>query len=206
MTDLDTKSSCKNNRFVLRQPTEKHNVVLLSIDCLFFCEQVPKNAPFPCDWLPKKVQKEVQYGLNRNFEGYDMSLLQWNDDLCVGVHDIDTQHKHLVHLMNDFYELCRTNAIEACRTKLAQLIEAAKEHFAYEENQMLKTGYVDFETHKRHHIHMLEMLETNIRKYALEGTNPGGEKLANFLRNWLLTHINDVDRKAIRDWKPACDL
>jgi hemerythrin len=135
-----------------------------------------------------------------------MSLLHWNEDLCVGDAKIDAQHRHLVDLMNEFYELSRTSSMDACREKLDELIAAGIAHFAEEEEEMLRTGYVGYETHKKHHEHMLEMLKTNITRYALEGTNPGGEKLANFLRNWLLTHITDVDRKAITNWKASCDL
>lgn len=123
-----------------------------------------------------------------------MSLIEWTDGLSVGVKDIDTQHKRLVDLINLLNDGMRTgNSNNVLEKIFKDLIEYTVKHFSFEENLMQKALYVNFPRHKKEH----DELAQKVKKY-MDDFQSGKIMLSiqvrDFLKDWILNHIQKVDK------------
>ena len=121
--------------------------------------------------------------------------IDWSENLSVGVDQMDAQHKTLVDLINNLYDLLeegkKKEAMALFREKVKGYLE---KHLSDEEKFMESIGYPDIEVHKRAH--------EKFRKLMLEvceKLDKGDEKefrsaLA-LLWGWLYSHIQKVDKK-----------
>lgn len=125
-----------------------------------------------------------------------MPLMAWNDKLSVGVDVIDQDHKKLVSLVNDLYD-----AIQAGKGKekvgpvLDGLINYTKLHFAREEKFFVQTEYPDTAAHKKEHENLTKQVVDVQTKYKAGVTSTLSLEVMNFLKNWLINHIQGTDRK-----------
>ncbi len=124
-----------------------------------------------------------------------MSIMQWTEDLSVGVTEIDYQHKALINIINKIHS-CYSN--EGSRDNLISLLPElswyAGEHFKNEEEFMENNGYPDLEQHKQIHASMLRQLGQLIAK-CQNGNNLASSETSEFLKNWLINHIKVEDHK-----------
>lgn len=75
----------------------------------------------------------------------------------------------------------------------------AKNHFLYEERMMEKMGYPDLEDHKKLHSIFVEKMMGHQRKY-LKKTDERAvlvSEMDKFLRDWLLDHVTNADKKMV---------
>lgn len=120
-------------------------------------------------------------------------LVQWSDELSVGIEEIDNQHKILVDLLNDLHRaIVEHHGSEAAHRILAELLEYTRIHFAVEESLMRIMGYPDYEEHKHHHELLLNEVRLLGRKLA-EGKKSVNFELLHFLKMWLTKHIMEED-------------
>jgi len=121
----------------------------------------------------------------------NQGVLIWTEDLRVGVDAIDRDHQTIFALTNrmshpeiDHDEMARV---------VEQMIEYTSYHFRREEAIMESCRYPQLERHMRRHAG----LEKYVRKLAREWEGSDDPEallsLRSFLRNWWITHINDVD-------------
>jgi hemerythrin-like metal-binding protein len=121
-----------------------------------------------------------------------MSFMLWNDGLSIGHDAIDTDHKLMLHCMNDLHDaLGRSDALSANVFRI--LGEFTFDHFRREENLMWRSNYPDTPHHKKEHKALLARLESHREKY-LSGQE-SREILLKFLKRWLMEHIEIADRK-----------
>ena len=123
------------------------------------------------------------------------TFAEWKDEYSVGIAMIDEDHRKLVKLINKFqtavfYHTGRRYEEEA----LNELVDYTKTHFAREEHLMRKHHYPEFEPHKKQHEEMIEEVEKFIARHRQEG-HKSLAAVANFLRDWLINHINGTDKK-----------
>ncbi|MGB9196095.1 MAG: bacteriohemerythrin [Terriglobales bacterium] len=125
-----------------------------------------------------------------------MPLIAWNTRLSVGIDSIDKEHQKLVGLLNDFYDAVQNGKGKESLSKvLAGLIDYTKVHFANEEQLFAKTSYPDAAAHKNAHDDLTHQV-LEIQKKYLQGANATlSIETLNFLKNWLLTHIQGTDKK-----------
>lgn len=125
-----------------------------------------------------------------------MSLMAWNDRLSVGIASIDKEHQKLVGLLNEFYVAVQAgHGKESLAKVLAALIDYTKVHVANEEQLFAKTGYPEAAAHKKAHDDLTQQV-VEIQKKIREGGNTMlSIETLNFLKNWLLTHIQGTDKK-----------
>ena len=122
-----------------------------------------------------------------------MNVLNWSNLLSVGVREIDEQHKVLVGLLNRLGAADKNDA-QVCTQVLTQLLEYVQHHFAFEERLMNEHAYADAEAHVRAH----RDLAAQVLRMA--GQHGGTEAvsidaLTVFLRQWLVGHIMNTDRR-----------
>jgi hemerythrin len=122
-----------------------------------------------------------------------MALIVWKPTYSVGVPEMDDQHKRLVEILNELNEgLVKGQGKDKLYSTLMGLIDYTKKHFADEEKLMEKSGYPKLDQHKKEHKELTQQVVDFARQYN------AGEKgitieLMNFLRSWLVVHIQGKD-------------
>lgn len=118
---------------------------------------------------------------------------EWKDVYAIGVRLIDEQHKKLFSLINAFSELPETEKARPERQKLAAGIAAfTREHFDTEEKLMRTHGYPELDRHRSEH----DELFASVQETAKTLVPPvGSADLATFLKDWLVDHTLQEDKK-----------
>jgi hemerythrin len=125
----------------------------------------------------------------------DRRRVDWKDEYSVGIESIDEQHKKLISLINMFQtSVDYSTGEEFERECLAAVVDYTKTHFVYEEGLMSKYGYPDFEAHKAQHQEMISKVNDLLASYEDHPESAMKEAL-DFLKHWLIRHINGTDKQ-----------
>lgn len=125
----------------------------------------------------------------------------WNEKYNTGIKEIDDQHKILVDILNKLYEsfVDRTTN-EQMKVVIKEMADYTVYHFGVEEKYFKDFNYKGADEHVAEH-------ETFVRKVIVfqedldQGKVSVTFQLMNFLRTWLIQHINGTDRKYISLFK-----
>jgi len=124
-----------------------------------------------------------------------MPLIEWSNELSVGIDSIDEQHKKLVNMINALNDAKLTGSSNELLGKIFSGLAAyTQKHFAYEENMFAEYGYSDSEEHKRQHSELIAQV-VELKERFME--NPQGTinaDLMQFLKRWLTNHIMRTDK------------
>ena len=124
-----------------------------------------------------------------------MALIQWNDDLNVGVLEIDRQHQRLVGMINDLNDAMKQGQGKDVLDKIINgLTNYTKTHFGIEEKYFDQFGYPDANNHKKEHLNFTKKV-TEFKAGFDKGKIGLSIEVMNFLSNWLQNHIKRVDKK-----------
>ena len=122
-------------------------------------------------------------------------LVEWSDELSVGIQEIDEQHKMLVDLLNQLHEaIHKRHGSEATRKILDELADYTRIHFAVEESLMRVLEYPDYEAHKHEHENLIQQM-VDLKQKLDTGTHSISFELLHFLKVWLTKHILESDRE-----------
>jgi len=125
-----------------------------------------------------------------------MAFVEWSDSLGVGVGSIDEQHKKLVGLVNDLHSAIENGqGGHVLGRTLNGLIDYTKTHFAYEEELFAKTGYPDTPAHKQEHDNLCKTVIAVQEKYNSGASDTLSSEVMDFLKSWLINHIQGTDKK-----------
>ena len=122
------------------------------------------------------------------------AILQWNDSFNTGIPLMDKQHQRLVELINQLFQCMKDGGDRMLLASVVdELVNYTVTHFRAEEDFMKKHNYSDFDEHKAIHQGFIE----NVTIYAEKLKS--GERLPpadiyNFLKDWLISHIEKQDR------------
>lgn len=124
-----------------------------------------------------------------------MALLVWDDSYSVKVASLDTQHKKLLAAYNQLAEaMLNGKGKEVIRAVLYSLNEYIADHFSYEERLMRHHSYLDETGHRKEHDYFqgrIQEFEESLR----QGDPFVSPHVIYFLRDWLVKHIKDNDRR-----------
>ncbi|OHD13589.1 MAG: hemerythrin [Spirochaetes bacterium GWD1_27_9] len=124
-----------------------------------------------------------------------MALFIWKDEYTVNIKKIDEQHQKLVSILNELHSAmlgAKANAILG--KTLDELIDYTKTHFKAEEELMQRYNYSDFPTHKEAHKIFIDKV-SDFQNEFKNGKKMISVEILFFLKDWLVTHINGVDKK-----------
>lgn len=124
-----------------------------------------------------------------------MELIKWSDKYSVNNFLLDSQHKKLIAIINELHtamKVARGN--EIMQTIFDELIWYTKEHFRTEEQIMQKFNYPAFNEHKAEHEKLTEEV-LKLQKDYKEGKSLITMDTMNFLKSWLINHIEGTDKK-----------
>lgn len=128
-----------------------------------------------------------------------MSTIPWDPSLETGDPMIDGHHRELFSIVNDLRDACvADSARSAIDDILGRLMSYVATHFHAEEELMFSAGYPFAQTQAHIEAH------GKLRAKALEvvGEYRAGRMvtvlpLAEFLFDWLRTHIRDTDAQVV---------
>jgi len=124
-----------------------------------------------------------------------MPLLQWNDGLSIRIAEIDAQHSTLVDMVNTLYDSMTTGSDKTVVLDIVdRMANYTVEHFGTEERYMEK--YIDpgMPAHKEEHQDFVEKV-LQVKNDLANETAVLSMDILNFLSSWIVTHINDTDKK-----------
>ena len=146
----------------------------------------------PLTWLLVAILIAVPF-IHRKLSA--KRYIEWKDDYSVGIDSIDQQHKRLVNLINHLQTAVdHSTGEEFEREALDELVDYTKTHFKYEEGLMEQNDYPDYEPHKAQHQKMIGEVEQVLSEYETDH-DAAMNHATEFLRDWLINHINGTDKE-----------
>jgi hemerythrin-like metal-binding protein len=120
-----------------------------------------------------------------------VELLAWNQTHAVGIEVIDHQHRGLMDLVNRLgNELKNGLARERLQETVQELLTATEIHFQTEENLMSEHGIKSLETHREKH----QQLLADVRRFGVEVDRRSMALTMRYLQEWLIRHIETMDK------------
>jgi len=124
-----------------------------------------------------------------------MSLIAWNQGFSVNIKRYDDQHKELVGLINQLHEAMKVGkGREALGEIFQSLAQYTIIHFQDEELWMKIHHYEGYDAHKKEHSVLTAKVNEMLESHK-DGNNIISQDVMSFLRNWLIFHIMDCDKK-----------
>ena len=124
-----------------------------------------------------------------------MALMEWSPALSVKVTKFDDQHKKLLELVNQLHDAMKSGqGNNMLGVILQQLVSYTVSHFGEEEKVMQAQGYPDFPAHKAEHEKLIRQVGELQQKFQ-SGAAMLSMTVMNFLKDWLVNHIQGVDKK-----------
>jgi len=121
--------------------------------------------------------------------------LTWNDALSVGDERVDTEHRHLIDLINRLHEaVARGFETRVVETVLTDLAAFSRYHFIREERIMGEHQYPDLSAHREEHAALLVELDEMVAAYRATPTTLDDAALAR-VRTWFLDHLDGADAR-----------
>ena len=126
-----------------------------------------------------------------------MEHVEWDSGLETGDALVDEQHRGIFELFNEMAALepDDTAALLPLADRLMQHVDT---HFDMEEDLMVRGGYPrdDYEGHVREHRDLKEKARDAVLEFR-RGAGTGRGPFIEFMRSWLLVHIETEDRKLV---------
>lgn len=127
-------------------------------------------------------------------------MIKWEPKLSVKVKEIDEQHQNFISIMNHLGEMVNArDLLERMDLVLQELTEYAERHFATEEGYFDKFNYEGAEEHKEKH----RELKLKIAGFIEKRSDPAKDvyetylELLDFLADWLVDHLEEMDMKYV---------
>jgi hemerythrin len=124
-------------------------------------------------------------------------LIEWTPQLSVGVKQLDDEHKKLIAFLNDLHAgMVAGHGDDVLGPILEGLVKYTRTHFDNEEALLRTHGYPGFSAHLLEHERLAAVV---LAKQAQFKSGGGGAMLnittMQFLRSWLLDHVEGTDKK-----------
>ena len=121
--------------------------------------------------------------------------IEWTEDLSVGLHAVDEQHKELFRRVDQLLTACREgHAPDRVAGIIAFLEDYTIEHFSTEENLMLHYGYPGYKIHKAQHEELTRQAQALKELFKRDGASfATAMEVCTTLVDWLVKHIRKTD-------------
>lgn len=122
-----------------------------------------------------------------------MALLEWSDDMSVGNPIIDTQHRRLIDLVNDFHRALENGrGQESISFVLDNLNDYIEMHFRSEEALFNISDYPEKDSHVEEHRRLIERVEQYLKRFK-QGDKYLTVEIQDFIQEWVEHHIKVTD-------------
>jgi two-component system NtrC family sensor kinase len=126
-----------------------------------------------------------------------MAILNWNNQLVLGIESVDKQHKHLIDLTNQLDEAVVIGADRDTIINIVNsLIDYTVYHFQHEEQLMsaAKFNPTIYAIHEAEHKEFVAKMIV-VQREVQADINALSEDLMDYLVNWLCHHILITDKR-----------
>jgi hemerythrin-like metal-binding protein len=124
-----------------------------------------------------------------------MAFMQWNDDLSIGIPAIDGQHRRLVGLIAGLHDaMARGDGQVILASLIDELVRYTNTHFSTEERLFARHKYPGSKSHIDEHTKFCTQIE-EFRARFKAGSGSLSVSVMNFLKDWLIHHIQGTDRQ-----------
>ncbi len=124
-----------------------------------------------------------------------MAAFQWSANFSVGVGAMDAEHKRLIELINGLYEaMAAGKAGEIMGAVIDDLVEYTRIHFKNEEDLMQRHGYPKLAEQQQAHREFVAKVQSMAAE-AREKKIGLALRAADFLKKWLIGHIQGMDKQ-----------
>ncbi|GAW65536.1 hemerythrin [Geoanaerobacter pelophilus] len=122
--------------------------------------------------------------------------IEWQDNLSIGVLEIDIQHKLLFDKFNSFLDAYQSDGNTEGTLRMFWFLEAyAVTHFKEEEKLMQQLAFPTFHSHRQKHEAFIENVNQLKERLKVEGLSQAlVTTLTSFITSWLVQHISTEDR------------
>ncbi|MCP4686091.1 MAG: hemerythrin family protein [bacterium] len=131
-----------------------------------------------------------------------MAKIQWQTAFETGISEIDNQHMKFVELMNRLEShLSAEQEVDpqTVRPVLADLVEYATVHFAFEQKFQQEMAFSEHLEHVERHNEFLAWIKSNFDSPDLQNSGTI-TALLNYLMDWFLKHLLVEDMKFGREY------
>lgn len=127
-----------------------------------------------------------------------MVILQWDEWYEIGILSIDHQHHNMFDALNRMHDAVSSEEGETkVRQTLDALVDCTVAHFRDEETRLAAIDFPGLTEHKAEHAKLLSQVAEFIATYDADPTAANANKLADFLVEWIVRHINEMDMRYI---------
>lgn len=124
-----------------------------------------------------------------------MASNHFSPEYRLGIREMDTQHAHLMKLMNQLDQAMATGAGKEVMVQIARRVVAdTKEHFQKEEHLMTQHGFPGRGNHHIEHLTLARKTE-QLRRQVRAGELAAVAETHAFLSRWLKRHILSADKQ-----------
>ncbi len=124
-----------------------------------------------------------------------MTLLEWRDDFCIGIAEVDHEHQVLIGLINEVHSaLGADRSSERIEDFLGEIHARISAHFALEEKDMHARRYPEFGLHKADHERLLDDIRDIMDDHTVRGVLDD-QALSNRLATWFGDHFKTYDAR-----------
>ncbi|NIL99737.1 MAG: bacteriohemerythrin [Acidobacteria bacterium] len=132
-----------------------------------------------------------------------MPLITWGPQLETGIPTIDAQHKRLVDIINNLNDALNAGRRdEEMGAIFDELVAYTETHFTYEEKLLTSHEYDELEEHCREHRVFTDQIKMD-RDNFNAGVWEFEQRFLDYLRGWLINHIQGTDRAYVPTLKEA---
>ncbi len=128
-------------------------------------------------------------------------MIKWDNKISFGISIIDKEHRKFIDVINRAFVAKEQNDNpKEVQKLLKEMTNYTITHFATEEAYMIKFNYPEYKYHKEEHHDFSMTTIANLRKIIKGDYQITNEKLE-YLKRWLVNHIQVTDRKYIDCFK-----
>ncbi len=128
-------------------------------------------------------------------------MVEWNNKFSVGISVIDEEHKKIIGILSKAIYTKEHNASpNELREVLREMTNYALKHFKTEEAYMKEFNYTEYEDHREKH---REFFTETIAYHdkVIEGDCQIANEIIEYLKWWLVNHIQVTDKKYVDCFK-----
>ena len=123
------------------------------------------------------------------------SMFKWKNDFSVGIKELDDQHRSFFEILNRLGAAAGGNkGMVVVGPVLQELKEYSRHHFTEEENWLKIIGFPGLQHQKIQHEFFISQV-TDLQDRYSKGDGNIPISTLEFLRDWLLNHILENDKK-----------
>ncbi len=128
-------------------------------------------------------------------------MIKWDEQFSVSISVLDDEHKKLFGIINRaIHAKAHKDNPDEIREVLIEMDNYASTHFKTEERYMEQFDYPEYQNHKEEHNQFSNEIVSYIDK-VIKGDFKIAKEILEYLKQWLVKHIQVTDRQYIDCFK-----